>query len=144
MSKATANCTCKTCGKNFIHTAIKYNSREAAAYEAWAVEHITECPECYKARKDAEAQKATADCADLVGTEKQIAWATKIRASVIREYDAMISAGMANNPTEDQIARAKAVGEYIKSISSAAWYCDRGYDTPRTIVKAAAKEMANK
>lgn len=50
MAKATATCTCATCGAKFTKTKICYNRRDADSWEAWAAENIDECGACYKAR----------------------------------------------------------------------------------------------
>lgn len=57
MAKATAICTCATCGDTFRKEKACYNRREADEFEAWAVDNITECPSCYGKRM-AEAEKA--------------------------------------------------------------------------------------
>ena len=54
MAKATAICICKTCGKEFEKSTTKHNRSEADNWEAWAVLHYDECPQCYGARKRAE------------------------------------------------------------------------------------------
>ena len=53
MAKATAECTCKTCGKVYTATKICRNRRDADEWEQWATEHYDECSECYKARQQA-------------------------------------------------------------------------------------------
>lgn len=63
MAKATAQCTCKTCGKIYTATKICRNRRDADEWEQWATEHYDECPECYKARKQAEQEEANEQAA---------------------------------------------------------------------------------
>ena len=58
MAKATAECTCKTCGKVYTATKICRNRRDADEWEQWAIEHYDECSECYKARQQAEREGA--------------------------------------------------------------------------------------
>jgi len=43
------------------------------------------CPECYKAAKRAESKKANEGLPELKGSEKQIAWAERIRAERLAE-----------------------------------------------------------
>ena len=94
MAMAVANCKCKTCGKQFEFRARKANSREAASFEKWAEENIDECNECKekrinakRAEENAKAMEAAKEMGypDLVGTEKQVAWASTIRAAVMNE-----------------------------------------------------------
>ena len=95
MAKATAVCTCAKCGATFEVTAAKYNRRKADSWKAWAESNYDECPDCYKIRKQQEREAANTAAAekakgaglpDLTGSEKQIAWATKIRQDFIDEY----------------------------------------------------------
>ena len=58
MAKATATCTCATCGATFTRTTTKANRREADAWEAWAVKHYDECPTCWGKRQRAEEAEA--------------------------------------------------------------------------------------
>lgn len=51
MAKATATCTCATCGATFTRTNICRNRREADGWEAWAAANFDECDACYTARK---------------------------------------------------------------------------------------------
>lgn len=91
MATAKVECTCEKCGRKFEHRQIKGNRQEANNYEAWALEHITICPDCYReGRKAEEAQKIAnastdLDLPELVGSEKQIAWAVKIRNDLLDE-----------------------------------------------------------
>ena len=61
MAKATVKLNCTVCGAEYYHTARKtfFNRAQANSYCNWAQKNITECPECYKAR--IEAEKADAD-----------------------------------------------------------------------------------
>ena len=98
MAKATVKIICKECGKEFEVTANKYNRREADAWEAWAVEHVTICPECKKAAAQAKAQRRVAEIIGkltatsgmelvvLTGSEKQIAWAEDLRSASIVDF----------------------------------------------------------
>ena len=102
MAKATAQCTCKTCGKVYTATKICQNRADADSWEQWATEHYDECPECYKARQQAERETANEKAAqesravgwpELSGSPKQVAWATTIRKAKIDEL-------MAREPTD--------------------------------------------
>ena len=54
MAKATATCTCATCGAMFTRTKICRNRREADGWEVWAAANFDECDACYTARKASE------------------------------------------------------------------------------------------
>lgn len=96
MAKATATCTCKTCGKSFEVSAVKQNRREADRWAEWAGKTYDECSECYKerlARERAEENKRAAEVSAerkwpvLQGSEKQVAWANTIRMVYISRLE---------------------------------------------------------
>lgn len=64
MAKATAICTCKTCGSSFEKTTTKRNRAECNDWEQWAVEHFDECPACYGKRMREE-ERSTPVYAEL-------------------------------------------------------------------------------
>lgn len=64
MAKATALCTCKTCGAKFEKVADKRNRRECDEWEAWAVNYFDECTSCY-GRRMREAEEATPAYAEI-------------------------------------------------------------------------------
>ena len=127
MAKATATCTCATCGKTFEVIAYKSNSRGARSFEAWAAENITECRECADKRI---AQKRADDSASamteatengwpaLTGSEKQIAWAASIRKSLIDEN--------AERYTRPELVRlfSICVEELVNAHTTASWWID--------------------
>ena len=132
MTKARAKYRCKTCGREFEATAIKANRRDADSWEEWAAEHIRECQDCrqerIEAERQAESEKAAADARgkgypSLTGTEKQIAWAERIRAEFVREWDGFIQA------TKDQhkdanTNKAEAFKAWMLSKDRAAFWID--------------------
>lgn len=91
MAIAKLECTCERCGRKFEHRRTVNNRRDANSYTAWANDHITVCPDCYhEAQKEAEARKIAEEAVKLnlpvlVGTEKQTAWAMKIRHDLLEE-----------------------------------------------------------
>ncbi len=92
MAKASVKIVCKTCGCEFRHEKVCTNRAAADSYEAWAQENITICPKCWaETKQEEEGQKRDAVAAELnlpqitEGSEKQIAWAEKIRAEYIAD-----------------------------------------------------------
>lgn len=94
MAMAVAKCTCKTCGNGFEVRAYKPNRRDANSFEEWAAGNITECKECREKRLNAERAEENAKAMEaakelgypeLVGTEKQVAWASSIRDAAMTE-----------------------------------------------------------
>ena len=91
MAKARVYITCDTCGCEFEHSKVCYNRADAERYEEWAREHITTCPKCWRdAKREQEvldAAKAVDDAGvelpELVGSEKQVKWASELRVKAI-------------------------------------------------------------
>lgn len=54
MAKATAKCICKHCGKTFTMTKDCTSRSQADSWEDYAKDYYDECPECRKARREAE------------------------------------------------------------------------------------------
>lgn len=85
MALAKVELTCKKCGEKFEHRRNCRNRADAESYAAWAAENIDTCPGCYaSAKKAAEMEMIAAQAAkfgfpELIGSEKQIAWANRIR-----------------------------------------------------------------
>ena len=133
MAIAKAECTCAACGKKFEVRVSRSNSREAASFEAWAVENITECKDCEKARLNArhEAENAAAMEAaremgypELIGTEKQIAWASSIREKALSELrDTFMDPEC---PEKYQYRRLSYTGisHLLLKMRQAAWWID--------------------
>lgn len=90
MAKAVATCMCEKCGREFEMTAIKFNRREADNWEKWAADYYTVCSDCWNAEKEEERRLENEKLpAIVVGTEKQIAWAIKIRLGLKKRLDIM-------------------------------------------------------
>ena len=92
MARVKIEIICKLCGNSFIHEKKCYNRTAAESYEEWAIDNIDTCPSCYYKQKKAEEERKKAEEAasfsesmkgvelsELVGTEKQIKWASDIR-----------------------------------------------------------------
>lgn len=90
MAKAEAVCTCSRCDREFTVTAVKRNRREADDFEHWAENSVTTCRDCELAEKREAERKKSAHADELIGdvpltgSEKQKAWATDVRRSLVR------------------------------------------------------------
>lgn len=79
MARAKINLTCHDCGRKFEHIKFCNNRSDADSYEAWAVENVTQCPTCYQAALLAQKLKGL-DLPAITGkSDKQIAYAKKLR-----------------------------------------------------------------
>lgn len=93
MAKATANCTCATCGAKFTVTNTLRNCREADNWKEWAESHMCECSDCFRARRDAESSDAAAPLIQkyhlpLISgkSDKQTAYASRLRCTYLLHY----------------------------------------------------------
>lgn len=85
-----------------------------------------DCTECYRAAKLAAATKNTAHLPALTGSEKQIAWATTIRAEKVAELDDLAAKCEALSDTVPA-AQADAIRNAIQTArnqADAGWWID--------------------
>lgn len=129
MSVGKANCKCHTCGKEFEVRKKCYNSKDASNWAEWAVEHYTECSDCYNKRTNAEKSPVRPEIfdifdvklPDLSGTEKQIAWATQIRENALVEIcDATLTLRIKGKKTGGN----RLVIKWLASHSNSAWWIE--------------------
>ena len=78
MEKATATCTCRKCGIQFIKTG---NTEHPAYWKEWAETAFTTCSAC-EAKESAAHAKANS-FPDLYGSTKQVAWAMRLRRNFV-------------------------------------------------------------
>lgn len=128
MAIASVICTCTRCGNSFEHRKTCYNRSDANDYESWAAENITLCPACWRAEQDAKRlakrDQATANYAlpTLTGSERQIAWADKIRGQFIVSIEQYLASG--DKPAE-RIARFRAaVNNVLADHPDCRWWID--------------------
>lgn len=131
MAKGVATCKCATCNKIFKVEATKYNRAEADSWVSYAERTYDECTECYKARKEAERAAANAEAAErakeqglpaLTGSPKQIAWAEKLRMTLLDQLEA--TAAKDEHPEEWRLFSAWLVAKY----TSASYWIDHRSD----------------
>jgi len=121
--------------------------KERARKMEWLAGQL--CSECYEAekarafeaKKAAEAEKAAAieatiELPELLGSEKQVAWARAIRAKAIESLDATVAATEANLGSGDpRIASLKAAVAAIQAHSSAKFWIDSRDLGPKEMIK---------
>lgn len=129
MAKAIAKCTCSKCGKDFEVIKNFYSRKEAMSFEEWMESNPSPiCPECRKAIEDAAIDERSADMPELTGTEKQIAWARKIRLSVIEALDRLAKEELIDaegNPHAEGLRIYKlAIADLIAEHTDSAWWIE--------------------
>ncbi len=157
MARATAYCKCEKCGKDFEIEVYKPNRRTADSYAEWVSKTRTICYDCEqeitearrKEENEAAAKKAEeAGLPQLVGSEKQIAWATTIRQSLVDEV-------MGSEHVSYEVSAVRKAKETFMELISgdefltAKWWIDHRentrtavYDKIKAIQKKAAEEAA--
>ena len=156
MAKAKAKFVCATCGKEVEVEVTGRNSRDAWERAAWAAENYTECSDCYYARKrrergaEREAEREAnlkaiegAALPELTGSEKQIKWATDIRAKFYADFTKKSGKVLRHNARAvesitdpdrkaEALVKVRAVEEtyagfdaWLRSKASSSWWIDR-------------------
>ena len=111
------------------------------------------CSTCYAAAKKAERAQAESDKADkakilaptlsnLVGSEKQVAWAIKIRAEMITGFAETIKPTSDKYPAEVNAFLAQLKSDVMAGIaeqSSAKWFIDNRDANPTELIRPSAK-----
>lgn len=87
MTIAKVELRCKKCGKLYEVRHKCYNSRQAREWEEYMEGQDGLCRDCYHEKQNAESTEYAKqfDLVELEGSEKQIAWAEKIRADFIKQ-----------------------------------------------------------
>jgi hypothetical protein len=102
-----------------------------------------DCPAC----EAAAARKAAVDAGlpALTGSDKQIAWASDIRAHVLREFDAAkakIAEAVARKPNAAKVPAVLAEIDKMRKNTSAKWWIESGrYVTAQEIIHTAVKAV---
>lgn len=103
------------------------------------------CKECERAEQLAEAQQDTQSMAALTGSEKQIKWATTIRATALRSMSEFIATdviaqahthGIEQSKIDEAAAMYLGLVNKVMAHTSASWWIDRRNDSPRQLIKA--------
>lgn len=82
------------------------------------------CPDCYKAEQAAKAEETSKEygLVELDGTEKQVAWAKKIRASFIEETLPRIPDGELGKTAQECLVAS------INEMANSKWWIDNRND----------------
>lgn len=152
MANAEARCKCEKCGKTFYVTNVKNSRKAANEWEEWASVHYTICQQC----RDTERKKMSEAIAkeqresgmpELRGSEKQIAWAVKIRKDFLRGQDGFIKLfdqkiarrneqGLESPKTMAKKEAVQDITQFaISSRTSAAWWIDNRSNPMAAIVR---------
>ena len=135
-----------TCGHT--ETVQMYGtSKERDSKAAWL--SSKPCQECQrKAQQTAAAESAQAQgLPALVGSDKQVAWATTIRAELLCKVAQMRSefeaTGRKQNVTEDvmtaQMGQFDALVTKLTAQTAAAWWIDRRSNSAQALLKEVSK-----
>lgn len=136
MARATAVCTCATCGCEFEMRENCWNRREADRWQEWAKDYYNECPDCREARLAKERAEANAKAAqeaasegwpELTGTEKQVMWANTLRSNVVKYFDEHYIQNEQLN-AEGKVRVGRFISWLLSTYTRAAWWIDNRAD----------------
>ena len=168
---ATVYKDCPQCGAPIRFRFTVLNSSRSHLRAEWMISSGHVCHDCLTANRTAENQKAAAANAaaglpSLLGTEKQIAWAESIRASILAQIDAIETAllllsegrkdasAAANRDAgfwarETEFLKSNRQGgivklttwlaEMLRSQDKATWWIDNRDTDPRDLVQQLAE-----
>lgn len=133
MAVARVTLVCPTCGAEFTKTKTCYNRKEADRWEEYMKTTDMECPECYKARKAADAEAAVAEIIAKFGmpeitgvSDKQIKYANDLRNKCLLSLDAEKAmariAEMKERIANGEWAKAREETKSSKIQNVAQWY----------------------
>lgn len=117
-----------TCGhEERVNLIGKYTERERR------LEQMSRqaCTECYREaqRQVAQEQADKMQLPVLTGTEKQVAWALKLRGDVIDEIERLLRVG-----PEDGAAKARrALSKALQELTKASWWIDHRFEGRRAL-----------
>jgi hypothetical protein len=101
------------------------------------------CPECYKAHLQVEKEKANLEAAEkaeemelpeLVGSEKQVAWANTLRLTHIEIFDKHINSDRYDEDVK--LVFAETLDWYLKEHIKATWWIENRYESVNVITLA--------
>lgn len=159
MAKATANCTCKECGKRFEKVKILRNCKEAESWQKWAEAHIDICPECDERNAIAATEAKIAQLRDMygaqpmIGSAKQIAWAEQIQLKVVTYVKKNIDAALAISQREldlgkitedvhkERVETNDGYIRYLYTETNASWWIDRRFKMEHEVCRELMARM---
>ena len=102
-----------------------------------------ECQECYIQKQVAEAMKKSEEMGlpELIGSEKQIAWAVQIRVQKLRELDALKS--RIQPGSEGEAKFAETIEILLRNVGSRFWIENRD-SSGIEIIRPIAMEIASR
>jgi hypothetical protein len=139
MAKATAKVKCEVCGCSYAIEKICHSRKEAESWEEYMQDRTGLCSDCLAEQRRKEREKAEAEASEkglpkLTGSEKQIAWATTIRADILKQIEKYVTRSCAEE-------KANAImNQIIKNTSASYWIDHRDY--PNIILIVAMKKIA--
>ena len=117
--------------------------KERPGKRSWLATQL--CPDCRRIAYtlDVEAWTAKSGLVTLTGTEKQVAWANKIRKFMIEGMEEYVESANAHpeHPDADYILRGY---KWTFQQANATWWIDRKNHTGRTLLKEMMSKLKTK
>ncbi len=126
-----------TCGHSAVAQIVGTNSHNERERKAsWMAQQP--CRDCRNESTRIEAAAETADLPALTGSDKQVAWATTLRADGLRKIDAEL-ARIAELSGETIPQAAIDMVAAVKAKTDASWWIDHRDESARMLIQAAQK-----
>lgn len=126
MAKYSVTYSCGHSGEVQLFGSHRERENKLAWYREVAV-----CPDCYRARQRAEAEQLTGGLVELVGTEKQVAWANDLRVRLIKELNERYPSSGKDKEKRDKLFALLPAA--INERPEAKWWIDNRDDLIRAI-----------
>ena len=144
MARAIANCKCKLCGNEFQKIKTNcWNRDDANGWKEWVESNCSTCNESYRKMKQEENVERVKkmELPQLRGSEKQVAWAEKVRMEIVLRCDSLIKQ-LRDKQLPKRLAKAEKGFELLRRQTSASWWIDNRnmcdiYELLKEVVKAA-------
>lgn len=119
-----------SCGH--VETVELYGSNKDREYRIRDMEKYGLCKACYEAAllKEASEMESKYSLPELTGSEKQIAWARKIRANIYRKFEEDFQGHFG-----DAEPRLDAFKNWMKEKTEAKWYINHRDESSKAIIK---------
>ena len=110
MAKAIATYKCPECGATVERSIDGFNRRDADSKKEWAEAHLLLCADCY--RKQQREAAAALSLPTIHGvSEKQVEYATDLRAKFVAQHEKTVADAIATRDDPDKQAAIAAAAE---------------------------------
>lgn len=114
MAKAIATYKCPDCGATVERRIDGFNRRDADSKKEWAEAHPLLCADCYRKQQHKQQREAAAALSLPIihgVSDKQVAYATDLRAKFVAQHEKTVADAIATRDDPDKQAAIAAAAE---------------------------------